>query len=207
MNPNLVLFALMGVYLTIVLADDQRQKAILDIIEQGYQDSVSSLTQEQIIDLNYFKHIVSKSKHVHVDDPLKKIPDQVFAKRIAQFLQLKCGPYPEKLVREEHQDKFVNDYIRYLAEPCEKLRVSFRLSMALYYSKIDERDFVQLVKQNIRSYELLETAGVCETLLKFTDSICLKSYRYLVDKKTTSKPKRLLERFKHSIRKGKPSAK
>lgn len=200
MKLNIIASALVCVYLDTVLALDARQQAILKLIENGYQDSISKLTQEQIIDLNYFKQLVGDSEHVAVDDPTGKIPDKVFTKRIAQLLNLKGGPYFDKLIREENQDKFVNDYIRYLAGPCEKLRTSFKLSMALYYLNIDDKDFVQSAKQNKRSYNLLETAGVCQALLKFTDSICLKSYKYLVDKKM-SKQKTLFERIRHFSKK------
>lgn len=180
---------------------DLQQKALLDVIERGYQDSLLNLTEEQIIDLNYFKHLLSQSKHVTVDDPLVKISDEVFVKRIVKFLDLKAGPYPETLKREENQDKFVNDYNKYLANPCEKLRNSFKLSMALYYSKIKDKDYVRLVKQNPRQYNLLETAGVCETLLKFTDSICIKSFQYLVKKKSKSAPRIFLDKLKHIVKK------
>lgn len=184
-----------------VLAEDVQQKALLNVIERGYQDSLLNLSQEQIIDLNYFKHLLSQSKHVTVDDPLAKISDEVFVKRIVKFLDIKAGPYPETLEREENQDKFVNDYNKYLAKPCEKLRNSFKLSMAIYYSRINEQDYVRLVKQHPNQYNLLETAGVCETLLEFTDSICIKSFQYLVKKKSKSKPRIFLDKLKHVVKK------
>lgn len=180
MNQILTLFTLLAFNLAITSASDEYE-AVLDTIKQGYQDSLNKLSDEQRNGLRQFKLILSKTSKVEVDNPLTPIPDEVLAKKVVKYLEQKLGSYPTGL---EQEHKFLSDCDKYLAEPCENLRSSFKLSMAFYYARFGDKNFVNLVKSDRDSYDQLETAGVCETLLKATDKICAKSFNYMVNHKS-----------------------
>lgn len=182
MNRVITIFALIAsVYLGVVSASDE-YKAVLDIIKQGYEDSLTKLTDGQRNDLREFKQILSKTSKVSVDDPMVQISDDVLVKKINKYLEQKVGSYQEGAERET---KFMGDCNKYLAEPCEQLRSSFKLSMALYYARFSNKKFVDMVKSERESYDQLETAGICETLLKATDKICTKSFNHLANHKSS----------------------
>lgn len=198
MNLILTLSAILIFNLAIVCALDEN-KAVLDVIKKGYQDSLTKLSDEQRNDLKQFKSILSKTSKV--DNPMTKISDDVLVKKVVKYLEQKVGSYP---VSPERETKFMFDCDKYLAGPCESLRSSFKMSMALYYAQFGDKKFVNSVKSDRASYDQLETAGVCETLLKATDQICSKSFNYMT-KHQVSRGKQVVAAFfeKFNPKKGK----
>lgn len=172
MNKILLVIALVNAYIAVTLATTE-YNAVIAIIREGYANSEKVLSEQEKIDLDKFKQILGKSKNFDVSDPLCKIPDERLAKYVNKYLNLKAGPYAADTLTAE---KFVGDCKKFLIEPCEKLRTSFKLSMALYYARLDDPKFVTILRSLRMEYDALETAGVCETLIKSTSSICEKSY-------------------------------
>lgn len=193
MNKILIVFGLISTYLVVGLASDQHQ-AVFNIIKQSYESSLPKLTGEQRNNLKQFKLILSKDKKAYVEDPFAKISDEVLTKAVSKYLKTKAGPYHPDTVREE---EFVQDCNDYLVTPCEQLRSYFKLPMVLYYARAQEKDFVATLKtQYAEQYDLLETAGVCETLIKTTSSICTKSFNYMKNKKSSQVLGKLRSCFK-----------
>lgn len=181
MNKFLIVFGLISAYLVVALAANQNQ-AVFAIVKQNHESSLSKLSNDQRSDLKQFKLDLSKVKKVYVEDPFAQIPDEVLTKTVVKYLKTKVGLYQSDAVSEE---TFVGECNKYLVNPCEALRSSFKLSMALYYARAQDKDFVAALKtQYAKEYDSLETAGVCESLIKTTSSICSKSYNYMVNKKS-----------------------
>lgn len=197
-----VVVALLSIYLCVV--SSYRFEEVLSEIRRNYESSLSKVTEEQREDLIQFKLMVSKGKNVHLNDPFGKIEDQVWTKAITSFLENKNGPYLSNSRREEDQDRFVNHYIKYLHKPCEVLKSSLKYSLSAYYSRHDNKEFVDLLKEDASLYNLLEAADVCECLLEMTDSICLKSYRYLLKQKNNKKGRSALDQVVRRFKKDKP---
>lgn len=181
MNQVILLFTLLTFYAAIVSASSE-YAAVLEDINSAYKESLTKITDEQRNDLNLFKSIVSKASGYNVENHTSKISDEALVKKVVKYLEQKVGSYP---AGSERENKFLADCDKYLAEPCEKLRVTFRQSMALYFARYEDKAFVKLVKDNKGPYDQLETAGVCETILKATQSVCAKSATYFANHKSS----------------------
>lgn len=179
MNGLFIIFSLASVYVVCSLASDQNH-AVLVIVKQNYENSLSQLTEEQRNDLKQFKLLLSKDRHVNINNPLEKVSDDVLSKIIIKYLKTyKVGPYSAS----SSQDKFVSDCNQYLVSPCETLRGLFRVSLVLYYARLGNQEFMSSLKREPDQYDTLQTADVCETLVKSTNSICTKSYDYFLKHK------------------------
>lgn len=181
----------MSVFVVSSLASNQNH-AILVIVKQNYENSLSQLTNEQRSDLKQFKLILGKYKHVNINNPLQKVSDDDLSRTIIRYLKnYKVGPYPASLI----QDKFVTDCNKYLVSPCETLRSLSRVSLVLYYARLGNQEFMNLLKREPNLYDMLQTADVCETLVKSTVSICTKSYDYFLKHKKTKLMSKLTHCF------------
>lgn len=165
----LISLALISVFEIVLSVENQ---AALDIVKRNYEDSLLKLAGEQVSDLKQFKLILSKDKSVDINDPFQKISDDVLSKNVVKFLVTKS-------VDSTSEEKFVSDCEVYLEKPCETLRSIFKVSLVFYYARVYDKD----LKSVPNHYDSLQTAGICDTLVKSTDSICKKSHRYLLEHK------------------------
>lgn len=160
-------------------------ETVLKIIKKSYEDSLSKLSEQQRNDLHKFKEILSKSKKVAVYHPFSEVPDKVLIKSVMKYLEQKLGPKHE--IYSIQEDQFINECDQYLINPCETLRSCYKLSMALYYARLQDstpnEDFIDEVLKDSERYNLLETAGVCQILTKTTNFICAKTFKYRVERK------------------------
>lgn len=159
---------------------------VLNEFKKSFEAASTKLTDEQKADLNQFKVTLSHAKNIHLDNPFQTIQDEVWTKAITSFLEKRVGGYPADL-GEESQEKFFNDYNKHLKEPCETLRSSFKVSLVAYYSRHNDKEFIELIKKDTDTYNLLLTADVCQYLVKMTESINTKSFNYLAKQKKKGK--------------------